>query len=105
MNEIKMKPRPGEMKQVQEQAWVGDSVLELIMRQWVLEQKGCLDMAVKTQLTSNAFLSTLGHPTKVEAHIGRIYLSSGLDAARSWIMENVLPAYLKQAEKQKRQHR
>jgi 23S rRNA maturation mini-RNase III len=105
MHEIKMKPRPGEMKQVQEQAWVGDSVLELVMRQWVLEQKGCLDMAVKTQLTCNAFLSTLGHPTKVEAHIGRLYLSSGLDAARTWIMENVLPEYLKREAKLRKSQR
>jgi 23S rRNA maturation mini-RNase III len=100
-----MKPRPGEAKRLQEEAWVGDSVLELVIRTWVLQHKGHLDMTAKTSLTSNAFLSSLGHPTKVEAQIGRLYLVEGLAAAQSWITEHVLPIYLKRQAQLQRQRR
>jgi dsRNA-specific ribonuclease len=87
------------------EAWIGDAVLALYARQWILTQA---DIAPAqraeafTQLTSNQFLASLGEPTSVEASIGKIYQSEGLQAAFEWIEQNCIPLYLKQRRNRQR---
>jgi len=80
-------------------AWIGDAVLALYARTWILEN-GHQFPQDKTELfrsmTSNQFLSVLGQPTRVEARIGVLYQESGYEAAREWIEQNILPLFLKQ---------
>ncbi|MEM1157407.1 MAG: ribonuclease III domain-containing protein [Verrucomicrobiota bacterium] len=80
-------------------AWIGDAVLALYARIWILENENQFPQD-KTELfrhmTSNQFLSTLGQPTSVEAKIGIIYRESGYSDACDWIEENILPLFLKQ---------
>jgi dsRNA-specific ribonuclease len=93
---LQRRPRPAEMEELLALAWLGDSVLELFVRQWVLKEHGRRDIQSKVNLTSNAFLNALGHPTRVEAHIGRLYQEQGIQAAWAWIEEKVMPLYAKQ---------
>lgn len=88
--------RDDELKQEREQAWVGDAVLALYARQYVLRERGSMDGEWFTRLTSNDFLSAFGNPTRVEASIGRIYQNDGLSAAFQWMDENLLPMFRKQ---------
>lgn len=88
--------RDDELKQEREQAWVGDAVLALYARQYVLRERGSMDGEWFTRLTSNDFLSAFGNPTRVEASIGRIYQNDGLPAAFQWMDENLLPMFRKQ---------
>lgn len=90
-----------------DKAWLGDAVLSLFARQWLLGslQKGQLPSPPNCGLTraelfiwitSNQFLSALGDPTRVEAEIGLLYESKGLQAAFVHIQEQLLPLFLKQ---------
>ena len=48
-----------------EQAWIGDAVLALYAREWILRQTSILAeqrAEVFVQMTSNKFLSALGEP-------------------------------------------
>jgi dsRNA-specific ribonuclease len=80
-------------------AWIGDAVLALFAREWILYQA---DIAPAeraeafTRLTANQFLASLGEPTAVEATIGKIYQAEGLSAAFAWIEAECIPLYLKQ---------
>ncbi|MCA1964462.1 MAG: hypothetical protein LDL31_10995 [Prosthecobacter sp.] len=85
-----------ELETLRQEAWIGDAVLELYARTWVLRQHGVVDAEMKTRLTCNQFLNCLGNPTKVEAEIGVIYQRDGLEAAFSWIRERLEPLFLKQ---------
>ena len=87
---------PDDPKLLQAKAWIGDAALALCVREWLLQQDGRVSSAKFENLTSNAFLNTLGNPTKVEARIGMIYESEGLEAARGWITDHVIPQFLKQ---------
>lgn len=84
------------------QAWVGDAVLALYAREWILQQK---DISPKEradvfiQMTSNHFLSALGEPTAMEAEIGRVYTDQGLDSAFEHIEQKFLPVFKKQRAK------
>lgn len=49
-----------------------------------------------TRLTSNDFLSAFGNPTRVEASIGKLYQSEGLDAAFKWMDDELVPVFRKQ---------
>lgn len=86
-------------------AWIGDAVLALFAREWILRQE---DIAMKDraevfiQMTSNQFLASLGEPTAMEAGIGVIYESQGLQAAFAHIEEKFLPVFEKQRKKRKR---
>ncbi len=82
-----------------EAAWIGDAVLALYARQFVLKERGCMDGVWFTHLTSNDFLSAFGNPTSVEANIGNIYLSDGLAAAHTHIEANLIPLFRKQIAK------
>lgn len=88
--------RDDELKQEREEAWVGDAVLALYARQYVLRERGSMDGEWFTRLTSNDFLSAFGNPTRVEASIGRIYQKDGLPAAFAWMDETLLPLFRKQ---------
>ena len=86
-----------------EQAWVGDAVLSLFARRWLLARDGRMDGERLVRMTSNQFLSALGNPTSVEAKIGRIYERDGLEKAFSWMEEELIPLFEKQEGKRVRQ--
>ncbi len=80
-------------------AWVGDAVLALFAREWILGQKEiepCNRIEVFTSLTSNQFLACIGEPTLVEARIGKVYSEDGLPAAFEFIQSEILPVFEKQ---------
>jgi len=77
-------------------AWIGDAVLALFAREWILKQK---DISTKEraevfiQITSNQFLASLGEPTTMEAEIGGVYETDGLHAAFDFIEQKILPLF------------
>ncbi len=77
--------------QCRAEAWVGDAVLALYVREWILEFKGSIDGPLFIEFTSNDFLRLTGNATGVEAQIGRIYSADGLTAANDWITEHLRP--------------
>jgi dsRNA-specific ribonuclease len=79
-----------------EAAWVGDAVLGLFAREWILRAGKGMDAEKFVRMTSNQFLGNLGNPTEVEARIGRCYQQSGLAAAFEMVERELLPAFLKQ---------
>jgi 23S rRNA maturation mini-RNase III len=79
-----------------QQAWLGDAVLSLYVREKILREDGLLDGPKSVRMTSNQFLGTIGEPTKVEAEVGRIYQRGGLNAAFSWIETRIVPLFEKQ---------
>lgn len=93
------KPDPA----VRNQAWIGDAVLSLFARQWILREHGEMDGERLTAFTSNQFLSAFGNPTHVEAEIGRVYEDGGLEAAFSAIESQFLPLFLAQEKRRARQ--
>ncbi|WP_269526103.1 hypothetical protein [Coraliomargarita parva] len=87
------------------QAWIGDAVLALYARKWILKQSDITPKqraSVFTEMTSNHFLSSLGEPTAMEAKIGVVYESEGLQAAFDYIESKFLPVFLKQRNRQRR---
>ena len=93
---------PEDPKALQAKAWIGDAVLALCAREWLLAQDGRVSSVKFENLTSNAFLTTLGNPTKVEAMIGLHYESEGLEAARRWIHDTIVPQFLVQERNRQR---
>lgn len=87
---------PDALEKLRQDAWVGDAVLELYVRSWVLERQGGVDAEMKTRFTCNQFLNCIGNPTKVEADIGVIYRREGMEAAFAWIRENLEPLFIRQ---------
>jgi len=77
-----------------EEAWVGDAVLALYVREWILKEKGEMDGEMFVRFTSNDFLKSKGNPTSVEAEIGRVYEEHGLQAGFDWIAEHLYPLFL-----------
>jgi dsRNA-specific ribonuclease len=94
-----------ESEVLQQDAWIGDAVLELYVRSWILREHEKIDAELKTRFTSNQFLNSLGQPTRVEAGIGVIYREKGLEAAFAWIKEHLEPLFLKQEAKRLRSRR
>jgi dsRNA-specific ribonuclease len=88
-----------DLAESRQKAWVGDAVLSLYARQWILRERGKMDGELHTRFTSNGFLATMGNPTGLEATIGVIYESEGLEAAFAWIEREILPAFLAQVRK------
>jgi hypothetical protein len=86
-------------------AWIGDAVLSLYVREWILREHGVMDGERLTAFSSNQFLSAFGNPTEVEAGIGRIYGKDGLAAAFADIEANLLPTFLAQERRRARQRR
>ncbi|MDA0813324.1 MAG: hypothetical protein O3C21_13170 [Verrucomicrobia bacterium] len=85
-----------------ELAWIGDAVLGLFARQWILTAYGRMDSEIFASLTSNQFLSCFGNPTTVEANIGTIYQASGLKAAFAHMESELIPLFQKQQKNRKR---
>lgn len=79
-----------------QQAWLGDAVLALFVREKILREDGALDGEKYTRLTSNQFLSALGEPSAVEAEIGVVYQEQGLLAAFAYIEARLIPVFEKQ---------
>ncbi|MFA5257815.1 MAG: ribonuclease III domain-containing protein [Opitutales bacterium] len=94
-------PQPDDIALLREQAWIGDAVLALYARRWIVANAPAdADRSeLFRRMTCNHFLSALGEPTKVEARIGRIFEAEGLDAACAWMEREVLPMYLKQTNR------
>jgi hypothetical protein len=88
----------GDIATLREEAWIGDAVLALYARRWIVANAPA--SADRTDLfkrmTSNHFLSALGEPTSVEAKIGRIYEKEGEKAAFEHIEKIILPLFKKQ---------
>ena len=93
------------MNELRTKAWIGDAVLALFAREWILKQP---DIPVEKRsevfihLTSNKFLSSLGEPTKMEAEIGVIYENEGFEAAILHIEKKLIPMFQKQRNNRKR---
>ncbi len=79
-----------------EAAWVGDAVLTLYARRYILAQEQGINNDRAARMTSNRFLEAIGNATAVEAQIGRIYEAEGLEAAFAWIESKLLPLHEKQ---------
>jgi len=90
-------------EQLRNDAWIGDAVLALFARSWLLQigqAETSKDRARLFELwVSNQFLSSFGEPTSIEAAIGRTYVSGGLDAAFAFIEENLLNRFIQTARK------
>lgn len=95
----------GSLDTLRADAWLGDAVLELYVRSWILKRYGHIDADMKTRFTSNQFLNNIGNPTRVEASIGQIHRRDGMEAAWSWIAQYVEPLFLKQEEKRQKKAR
>lgn len=91
-----------DLRREREEAWVGDAVLALFARQYVLRERRTMDGEWFTRLTSNDFLSAFGNPTRVEASIGRAYQEGGLQAAFAWMDAHLVPLFQKQLGSKRR---
>ena len=88
-----------ELETERQKAWVGDAVLGLYAREWILRAKGKMDGQLFARMTSNDFLATVGNPTGVEAKIGVIYEDEGLEKAFAWIESELIPRFEAQEKK------
>ena len=96
MHVPRVSKKDDELRQEREAAWVGDAVLALFARQYVLRERKSMDGEWFTRLTSNDFLSAFGNPTRVEASIGKLYQDGGLEAAFFWMDAHLVPLFRKQ---------
>ncbi len=85
----------------QELAWIGDTVLDLFARTWILRERGAVCGETQRRMTSNQFLACIGNPTAVEARIGALYRDEGMEAAFAWIEAELLPIFEKQERKRR----
>ena len=99
MHSPRVSRKEEELRQDREAAWIGDAVLALFARQYVLRERNSMDGEWFTRLTSNDFLSAFGNPTRVEASIGKLYIDGGLDAAFAWMDTELVPLFRKQIAK------
>ena len=91
---------------MRERAWIGDAVLALFAREWILKQANIAPSErseVFKSMTSNRFLAALGHPTQMEAEIGQVYETDGLAAAFAFIEEKFIPVFKRQRQNQNKQ--
>jgi dsRNA-specific ribonuclease len=91
--------------EIRNAAWIGDAVLSLYVRSWILREHGAMDGGRLSAFSSNHFLSVFGNPTEVEAGLGRIYEQDGLDAAFAEIESRLLPVFLAQERRRARERR
>ena len=90
------KKRDEAITKEREEAWVGDAVLALYVRRWILKEHGQMEGEMFVRYTSNDFLSRKGNPTSVEAEIGRVYEREGEQAAFDWIEAHLFPIFQEQ---------
>lgn len=93
-----------EIERLREEAWLGDAVLSLFVRDWLVaassrEFSPGERSALFELFTSNQFLSGFGEPTSVEAEIGRVYRSGGVLEAFTFIEAKFLKRFLTAARK------
>jgi len=100
-----MKHDEDRLTREREEAWVGDAVLALFVREWILREDGGLDGEKFTRFTSNDFLRSIGNPTQVEAEIGQVYQRDGLQAAFDHISDRLLPLFRQQEKVRERRRR
>jgi 23S rRNA maturation mini-RNase III len=91
-----------EIARLREEAWIGDAVLTLFVRNWLLTVPSrSTSFAQRTALfelfVSNQFLASVGEPTRIEAEIGRVYRKQGVAAAFAFIDEKLLQRFVKLA--------
>ena len=98
-----MKKSPEEIDQEREEAWVGDAVLALYMREWLLKERGKIDGDAFIRATSNDFLRLKGNPTSVEAEIGRAYREGGLQAGFDYVENQLVPLFVQRENVRERQ--
>lgn len=89
-------------EQVLKEAWLGDAVLCLYARQRILREDGQVSAEKCTRMTSNRFLSALGEPSEVEAELGRVYQTGGLESAYAWIEAKLMPVFERQEARRER---
>ena len=89
-------------RKILEEAWIGDAVLGLYARSRILRGDGAVNSAKLERMTSNRFLATVGEASEIEAEVGRMYESGGLEAAFSWIEQKLIPLFDRQEEKRLR---
>jgi|TARA_B110000438_G_scaffold301658_1_gene357114 hypothetical protein len=86
--------------QMKDDAWVGDAVLGLFAREWLLEhselEKQLPRQELFARLTSNQFLASFGEPTAVEAKIGLRYKEMGLKTCFDELEQTLIPVFKKQ---------
>ena len=99
-----MKRTTEEIDQEREEAWVGDAVLALFVREWLLREKGKIDGESFIRATSNDFLRLVGNPTAVEAEIGREYRAKGLQAGFDYVEEKLIPLFVQREKVRARQN-
>lgn len=83
-------------EQILGEAWIGDAILALYVRQRILRESGQVDGPLASRMSSNQFLSTFGDASGVEARIGRLFVEHGLEAALRWIESELMPRFEKQ---------
>ncbi|MDB4404459.1 hypothetical protein N9154_03905 [Akkermansiaceae bacterium] len=98
-----MKRSPKEIDREREEAWVGDAVLALFVREWLLREKGKIDGEAFIRFTANDFLRIVGNPTAVEAEIGQVYAKDGLQAGFDHIESLLLPLFIQREKVRARQ--
>jgi hypothetical protein len=89
---------------LRDQAWVGDAVLALYARRWLLrhtpKKMNDADRQLLFELfVSNQFLSSFGEPSQVEAAIGGRFEQEGLLAAFTYIEKSFLESFCRSARK------
>ena len=62
-----MKHDEEQLTREREEAWVGDAVLALFVREWILRAESTLDGDKFTRFTSNDFLSVTFNPTHLDS--------------------------------------
>ena len=98
-----MKKSPEEIDKEREEAWVGDAVLALYVREWLLREHGKIDGEAFIRATSNDFLRLKGNPTSVEDEIGRSYREGGLQAGFDYVEQKLLPLFVQREKVRARQ--
>lgn len=98
-----MKRSTEEIDQEREEAWVGDAVLALYVREWLLREHGRIDGDAFIRATSNDFLRLTGNPTSVEAEIGRLYQIGGLQAGFDFVEQKLIPLFVQREKARDRQ--
>lgn len=88
--------------QLLSEAWIGDAVLALHAREKILREDGKLDGPKAERMTSNQFLAVIAEPSEVEAQVGRVYQSDGLQAAFHHIEQRLTPIFERQEQKRTR---
>lgn len=95
---------PDQDPRTRAEAWIGDAILALYVREWILSFRGGIDGKLFIEFTSNDFLRLTGNATGVEAQIGRLFKNNGLEAAYTWIEQHLRPRMEQRLHIMRRRH-